>query len=74
VVNTDASRGRQVVELLDAEGHPLPGYTAADCTPLGADRVRHPVRWANHEQIPEATGLRLRLRLQRADVFSLTLT
>ena len=72
-VNADASRGRLVVEVLDAEGRPLPGYTAADCVPLVADRIHHPVRWTNHEQIPEATGLRLRVHLRRAEVFSLRL-
>lgn len=72
-INANAAKGRLVVEVLDADGHPLPGYSAAECQALTADEVRHTVRWANHETPPMSGPFKLRFRFQDASLFSYTL-
>ena len=37
--------GAITVEVQDEQGKPLPEFTAADCTPLTGDSLRHQVRW-----------------------------
>jgi hypothetical protein len=44
-LNLDAARGATRVALLDAAGHPLPGYDLADCQPIGCDGLDTLVRW-----------------------------
>ena len=70
VVNADASGGELRVGVLDEEGSPLPGFAEADCVPLGADAVRHTVRWKQHDRLPVDRPLRLRFRLKNARLFS----
>ena len=39
------SKGRTRVELQDADGKPLPGFTLDDCTPITGDFIDQPVVW-----------------------------
>lgn len=68
--NADAGGGELTVAVLDEHGCELPGYAAADCLPLRADAVRHPVRWKEHDRLNTAGPLRLRFHLSNARLFS----
>lgn len=66
--------GSVQVELQDAAGKPLPGYTVEDCPPLYGDSVRQVVRWRDRGgDLRELAGkpLRLRFVLKDADLYAL---
>lgn len=70
VLNADASKGSIAVEVLDADGKALPGYSQADAVPMRSDSVRHAVRWRGHDRLPTDKPLRLRFHLRDASLFS----
>ena len=39
------SGGEVRVQILDQNGHVVPGYALKDCRPITGDRIRHDVRW-----------------------------
>jgi len=45
LVNAHARRGKLVVEALDENGRPQPGFSAADCQPIAQDGLRVRVQW-----------------------------
>ena len=55
------------MELLDAEGTPLPGYAYADAVPLHGDSVRMPVRWKAGQDVGPQSGKPVRLRFHLRD-------
>ncbi len=63
------------VALLGADGEPLKGRGLAECIPLTGDGLSLPVRWrgAAGPAAPAGTTVRLRIELQDADLFALTL-
>lgn len=65
-----AAEGSLVVEVLDADGQVLSGYSAEECLPLEADRLDHVVRWKAREQLPVDQPIRLRFRLERASLYA----
>lgn len=71
-VNADAAGGRFRVEVLDANGQPLPGYTVNDTILIDSDSVRHVARWQETERLP-AQPFRLRFRYSNSKLFSYTL-
>lgn len=71
-VNADAAGGRFRVEVLDANGQPLPGYTVNDTILIDSDNVRHVARWQETERLP-AQPFRLRFRYSNSKLFSYTL-
>lgn len=73
VVNADASDGQIAIAVLNDNGDPLPGYDAAQCTPLRSDNLRHEVTWKDHPTLPPNTPIRLRFHLNHAHLFSYTL-
>ncbi len=70
-VNADASEGKVRVELLDAEGYRLPGYTKDDALPLTGDSFSHPVRWKGRApgEFPREPVMP-RLHLSRSEAFA----
>ena len=67
-----ASQGRTRVELQDASGKPLPGFTLDDCAPLVGDHIEQAVSWKGAALAALAgQPVRLRFELQDADLFSL---
>lgn len=45
-LNVDSgAMGTAFVEIRDAEGRPIPGFTRADCEEIGGNFVNTPVRW-----------------------------
>lgn len=67
-----SAAGEVKVELLDAEGNKLPGYSLEECRPLIGNLIAKTVYWNNNADVSELAGksLRMRIRLKDADVFS----
>ncbi|MDQ3622175.1 MAG: hypothetical protein M3463_06770 [Verrucomicrobiota bacterium] len=66
------SKGATRVEVQDANGRPLPGFAAEDCTPITGDSVAHTVVW-NGGDLCALAGqpVRLHFVLKDADLFAL---
>jgi len=71
-VNVAPGSGSPRVEVLDAAGDPVPGYAAADATPITADTLGAAVRWGTRTALP-AGPLRLRFELTAGDLYSYTI-
>ena len=61
------------VEILDADGKPLPGRTLADSQDFAGNRLEHDFRWKKGADLSDLAGrvIRLRFVLKDADVYSL---
>jgi len=64
--------GRLRVELQDAEGKPLPGFTLEDCTPLTGDAIDAVVQWKGKSDVSAVTNqpVRLRFALENVDLYA----
>lgn len=71
-INADASAGEIRVELLDADGKRIRGYSYDDALPIRGDSLRHPVRWKSGglSGLPEQRYI-LRIHLNNATVYAL---
>ena len=73
-INYSTSAAGQVrVEMQDAEGRPLPGFTLEDCEPIWGDHVARTVKWKAGSDVSAQAGkpVRLRFEMSDADLFSL---
>jgi len=61
----EVDSGYLLVELLDKDGKPLPGFTQADCAPLKGDHAAIQVRWAGGDKAPKSAQ-KAKLYLKRA--------
>jgi hypothetical protein len=68
-----AGAGQIRVELQDADGGPLPGFTLEDCDPIKGDAIAGIVAWKERSDVSQLAGkvVRLRMVMNEADVFSL---
>jgi hypothetical protein len=68
-----SAAGAVQVELLDAAGTPIPGFTRAEMAPWFGDELDAVMRWADGANLGRLTGqpVRLRMYLQDADVYAL---
>ena len=66
------SGGSLRVELQDAAGKPIPGFTLDDCRELGGDEIERTVTWKKSSDVSKFSGkpVRLRLVLKDADLYS----
>jgi len=74
VVNYSTSAAGSIrFELRDAEGRPLPGFDMAKSELLFGDEIAHEVQWKPSADLATLVGkpVRLRIRLQDADLFSI---
>jgi|GEM_PF-737116 len=71
-VNVATTKGSLRVELQEADGKPIQGYTAADCNPISADNVDQTVSWRGHDVIERRVGqtVRLRFELTRGSLYA----
>ena len=71
-----SAAGSLRVELQDAAGAPLPGFTAADCDELVGDEIARPITWHGRADLAAFAGrpVRLRFVMQDADLYSLRFT
>lgn len=68
-VNTLVRKGGALrAELLDGEGHPLPGFELDECTAVTGDHRWTILRWRGGEVAP-AGARQIRFRLQRAFLY-----
>lgn len=68
-----AGAGQIRVELQDAPGRPLPGFTLEDCDPIKGDTIAGVVTWNQQSDVSQFAGkaVRVRIVMSEADVFSL---
>jgi hypothetical protein len=68
---TSAAGGVRV-ELQDAEGDQITGFTLQDCQPLFGNHVEKEVKWVAGRDLAELAGesLRIRFTLKDADIFA----
>ena len=66
-VNADARGGELRVELTDAGGRVLKGYSREDCVPLTRDAVRQQVRFKHRRALPDSSQA-VRIRFFMHDV------
>ncbi|WP_417384888.1 hypothetical protein [Gimesia sp.] len=68
-----SAAGQILVELQDAEGKPLPGFTLEDCEPIYGDHIARIVKWKAGSDVSSLAGkpVRLRFEMQDADLFAL---
>ncbi len=71
-VNLDAGAGEAKVEVLDAGGKVLPGFSAADSVPLQSDNTLAAVRWRGGADLATLAGqpVRFRFVLRNARLFA----
>ena len=74
-LNADAIGGTIRVEVLNRQGYRVRGFSKEDAEPIKGDSLGHRVRWINRTVSDLEDGFyRLRLHLDQATVFALTLT
>jgi hypothetical protein len=61
------------VEIQEANGTPIPGFTLAECEPVWGDKIKTAVQWKGGSDVSSLAGKKVRLRfsMKEADVFSL---
>lgn len=70
-LNCQAGAGLLQVEVLDANGRPLPGYRRMDCNEPRGDGVDQIITWAEHDELPGGDEpLRLRFFLKNVSLYS----
>ncbi|MBL9216686.1 MAG: hypothetical protein JNG83_14505 [Opitutaceae bacterium] len=73
VINYSSSAAGGVrVELLDAAGRPIPGYTEKESADIVGDEIARPVAWNGKEGLERLRGLAVKVRfvLRDADLYS----
>ena len=67
-----SAAGQLLVELLDAKGKPIPGFTASDCEPIYGDHIARVVRWKGGADVSRLSGqiVKLNFKMSDADLFS----
>ena len=68
-----SAAGHVRVELQDAGGRPLPGFTLADSDELFGDTLERAVTWKDKSDVSALAGrpIRIRITMQDADLYSL---
>ena len=74
-VNADVKgKGAQLkVELLDADGNPIPGFTKRDCVVMrGADKTKQLITWKGKQDLTDLQGrtIRAKFYLTRGDLYA----
>jgi len=61
------------IEIQDANGRPLPGFSLEDCPPIFGDAIERQIPWKNGVDLSKLEGKTIRLRfvLKDADLYSL---
>ena len=66
------SMGTAFVELQDADGQPIPGFTLADCEEIGGNFIDQRVYWKGNPNVASLAGkpVRIHLKLKRAKLYA----
>ena len=70
VVNADATRGRVLVEILDAGRRPIAGFSGGDAAVVTGDSIRHRVKWKQGLGNLQGKAVRLRFTLEKAELYA----
>jgi hypothetical protein len=67
-----AIRGGIRVELQNAEGEALPGFSLDDCEPIIDDSIEHVVSWSGDSDVSKYAGtpVRIRFYMKDSDIYS----
>ena len=74
IINYSTSAAGSIqVEIQDAQGEPIEGYTLADCPEIIGDQIEHVVTWKDQSDLKSLAGkpVRLRFNLKDADLYSI---
>jgi hypothetical protein len=74
VLNYSTSAAGSIqIEVREAGGKTIPGFSLSECIPMIGDEIEGIVRWSHGASIGELKGklVRLRFRVQDADLFSM---
>jgi len=74
VINVATASGGSIrVEIRDADGKPIPGFSLAESKQIVGDRIEQPVAWQNGSDASSLAGkpVRLRFAIQDADLYSI---
>jgi hypothetical protein len=65
-----------LVELLDADGKPIPGFSAADADEISSSGLRHVVSWKGRSDVSTLTGrpVRVRFHFQNGKLYAFQFT
>ena len=68
-----SAAGQMRVEIQDADGTALPGFTLADCEPIWGDHIARTVGWKGAPDLTVFAGkpVRIRFEMSDADLFSI---
>ena len=69
-VNADATSGQLSVEICDARGAVLRGFSRADCLPLTRDALGWRVQWKDGDIFTMRAAVKLRFVLNRTRIYS----
>jgi hypothetical protein len=68
-----SAAGQMRVEIQDADGTALPGFTLEDCEPIWGDHIARTVGWKGAPDLTVFAGkpVRIRFEMSDADLFSI---
>ncbi|MCP4511495.1 MAG: hypothetical protein GY826_34425, partial [Fuerstiella sp.] len=68
-----SAAGQLRVEIQDADGNVVPGFTLDECQPIYGDHIGRTVNWNNESDISALEGqpIQLRFEMSDADLYSL---
>jgi hypothetical protein len=69
-LNADAAKGEVRVQIVDAAGKAIPGFTFADCRPVSTDALAAPVQWSKALTDLGGRPVRLEFALKNASLFA----
>ena len=71
--NTQCPTGSLRVQVTDACGNLIPGYSFADCLPFSGDDVHHEPIWKENRHLQDLTGqtIRFELRLKTGRIYAI---
>lgn len=72
-LNVDAQRGEVRVQITDADGKSIPGFSLADCQPIKANSLAAPVIWKEELASLHGRPVRLEFSLQNSRLFAFTI-
>ena len=72
LINANAKWGSVLVEILDARGKPISGFSREDCDALNEDKIHHAVSWHGKADLKALEGevIKLKFYLRGAKLFS----
>ena len=71
-----SAAGSLCIEIQDADGRPIPGFTLAEAPELYGDSLEYPAHWTEGRDLKALAGkpIRLRFVLKDADLYSFRFT